>query len=1096
MKYFALTLATIAIFCSTSSAAPPVTEPPPVAISGGVTPIDDIGYYTVSYHYFNGRTGQEPLGWAGNFTDDTGIAAVPVGSQNGKAAFLLHPVWRGGIGDTDQSYRLQLPAATSIKLSFSIAMRSDAVGKSDGVTFRVRVNDQTLLDQNKADGDWSDYNFDLTRYAGQTITLVFESDPGPKHDPSFDFGLWGDRRLIIPGAKKTAAQQTRQIIHSPDLSSQTQGWGSASPTSFTGEQNSKIQSNINSDPSDILAGMSFKIPSAGRASATSIPFGNGGYLDLVAPDAHIVQSFSPEVQTTLTQTANASGSFQRIATYTISGRKIRVVADITCNKGGSVRVRVHSSDPYIAAVHAGGIGPTPMRQTIVVPYYGTVSFDPENRLFSNAFFDYAESRGSNQSGDTTEYAPLTDGQRITLDETIYYVLSPHISDVFPTPVNAPSQYRQTMANAAVLDYWGGDAPKFAQFLQDLASYGLTSFVTIVHNWQHGGYDQQLPSVLPANVYIGGDDGVRKLTSTAKALGERVAMHENYVDFYPNGPLYTQADIALKPDGQLIPAWSFPGHVSFLMTPVEMHKYAALITPEVHKQLGTNASYLDVHSAIPPWVHTDASANRQGAGMYETCINAQKNLWQYMRDIHGGPVLGEGNTHWYWSGMLDGVEAQFGQGIPSNAGETAPLFVDFDLLKIHPRQMNHGMGYVERWLSSPTGTLSQSQIDEYRMQEIAYGHSAFVSTREDTMALPFILEESNLVIPVASRYATAKVSTIGYEVGGSILNTDDAIAAGSAFDRVRISYKNGLTVYANARRAPWTVEAGGTQYTLPQYGWLASGPHFLAYTARQGTFARSLGSIYVNARLLKPADTGSAAPHVLTFKQTGPRAFDIALRFDVHSKIQAGESVFAHIVDDSATNTDGIVAQFGSGINAAPETWPVGQTLTGGIVHVTLPDTLHDGSYDIRVGLFNRTGDGTRLKLTGHDDGSLRYIIGTLHLSDGGINVTLTPDPAARVSSTRTDRHNFGVIATNGSVKMTRLSQGIWKLIPMPRDTPFTVELSAADIDGTWRQVWALPIDRNGKSLGPAEVLSKEAGRSVLRIRLPSGGVAYKLQAAR
>ena len=35
------------------------------------------------------------------------------------------------------------------------------------------------------------------------------------------------------------------------------------------------------------------------------------------------------------------------------------------------------------------------------------------------------------------------------------------------------------------------------------------------------------------------------------------------------------------------------------------------------------------------------------------------------------MLGEGANHWFWSGCLDGVEAQFGVGWPGSAGRTAP-----------------------------------------------------------------------------------------------------------------------------------------------------------------------------------------------------------------------------------------------------------------------------------------------------------------------------------------------------------------------------------------------------------------------------------------
>ena len=120
---------------------------PVVTIPGGQTMIDDIGWYGVSYRYTDGRTGSMPMGWTGHFEDATGISAIPAGTQNGKRAYLEHPIWRKGTGDTDQTYRLALPQATSVTLTFSIALgiqRGRQVRRSD---IRAYVNGQKLLDQ-------------------------------------------------------------------------------------------------------------------------------------------------------------------------------------------------------------------------------------------------------------------------------------------------------------------------------------------------------------------------------------------------------------------------------------------------------------------------------------------------------------------------------------------------------------------------------------------------------------------------------------------------------------------------------------------------------------------------------------------------------------------------------------------------------------------------------------------------------------------------------------------------------------------------------------------------------------------------------------
>ncbi|MDR3707062.1 MAG: DUF5696 domain-containing protein [Capsulimonadaceae bacterium] len=1098
-SWLLIALATVLPFCPVARAD---DEAPVAPVFGGVTSLDDLGFYGISYRYTDGRTGRMPMGWCGHMDANTGISAIAMGTQNGKRAYLLHPIWHSGAGDTDQIYRLALPKATSISLAFSIAMKNDVVGKSDGVTFRVFVNGEKLFDENKADSVWADYKFDLTKYAGQTITLVFEADPGPNNDPSFDYGFWGDRRLIctdVPGGSVHRAFSTNLAA----LDGHEAGWGGASPTHFSALATAgRILANASSSPTDLLDGLEFRVTTG--KSVVSLPYANGAILDLVALDGSIVPSNSPNVRCAVTQSTLPSGSIRRTAVYMLGDRTITVTADIDHYDGSSARIALHSSDPYIAAVHFGRIGPSAYYRRIAVPYYNeSIGYSSDLGLFSNIVVDYGVSHASALSHDFADYRALTNGNRIAMNEVAYYALSPDPDEVLPTPIGDPSPFRQTMGDLAVIDYWGGDAVKYANLLDNASTYGITKFLTIVHDWQHGGYDQQLPTVLPASSFIGGNEGLITLTTKAKALGERIALHENYVDFYPNGPLWNPDDVAVSPEGKKIPAWSEGGRISYVLSPVRIMKYARTITAEVHNTLGTNASYLDVHSSYNPFSHTDARADRSGAGEYLTCLNATKELWQYLRDVHGGPVLGEGCQHWFWSGMLDGVEAQLGVGPSQNETEDVPLFVDFDLLKIHPRQINHGMGYLSRWLKPENGNVpTQARQDHYRMQELAFGHSAFVDA--STLNIPFMFEEHNLAIPVTSRYATAKVRSIAYEVNGEMLDTSGAIAAEGVFDRVRIAYDNGLTIWANTRETPWTVTVGNSSYVLPMFGWLASGDGVLAYTARRdggatASFAKTTASVYANARTeMVCSTTKYATPTAIDVKQIGARQFQVRFGFDVAQKIPDGYQVFVHLVSAKDSADGGIVAQFPAGINALPSTWPVGARMQGDGVSVTLPDTLKDGTYEIRVGTWSPSA-GDRLKLNGLDDGASRYRVASVTVSNGGRDIAgspiVAPSPAPEYAP-NTHTADFGVLATNGSVKMTKLSPGKWKLIPLPRDHEFQVALNGRMIDPAFAQIRAAAIDASGKVIEPDATLPVRNGRSVLDVHLPVGAVGYLLTAAK
>ena len=132
-----------------------------------------------------------------------------------------------------------------------------------------------------------------------------------------------------------------------------------------------------------------------------------------------------------------------------------------------------------------------------------------------------------------------------------------------------------------------------------------------------------------------------------------------------------------------------------------------------------------------------------------------------------------------------------------------------------------------------------------------------------------------------------------------------------------------------------------------------------------------------------------------FTQTGPRRFQLAFRWDVREAIPAGYMPFVHVTGPGGSEGESIVFQFGSGLSTPPDKWPVGQTTQGDPVAVTLPEILKDGTYAIKVGLYQ---EGGRLRLTGEDDGSRRFTVGTLSVADNG--QTLRWQPADGVKATR------------------------------------------------------------------------------------------------
>ena len=73
-----------------------------------------------------------------------------------------------------------------------------------------------------------------------------------------------------------------------------------------------------------------------------------------------------------------------------------------------------------------------------------------------------------------------------------------------------------------------------------------------------------------------------------------------------------------------------------------------------------------------------------------------------------------------------------------------------------------MGYYERWWGTPTwGARPPMEVlDQYRMQEVIYGHAGFLGGTI-WADVPLAWLEHHLLSPVTARYATALAVNIEY-----------------------------------------------------------------------------------------------------------------------------------------------------------------------------------------------------------------------------------------------------------------------------------------------------------------------------------------------
>ena len=109
----------------------------------------------------------------------------------------------------DSRIRYTMDIMYDAKLAFDIGTSPESWTKEgDGVTFSVYIETDQGTDQifstyidpkSKAeDQRWHPYTIDLSPYADQIVTIIFETGAGPKGDYRYDWAGWGEPRLLRP----------------------------------------------------------------------------------------------------------------------------------------------------------------------------------------------------------------------------------------------------------------------------------------------------------------------------------------------------------------------------------------------------------------------------------------------------------------------------------------------------------------------------------------------------------------------------------------------------------------------------------------------------------------------------------------------------------------------------------------------------------------------------------------------------------------------------------------------------------------------------------------------------------------------------------
>lgn len=557
-------------------------------------------------------------------------------------------------------------------------------------------------------------------------------------------------------------------------------------------------------------------------------------------------------------------------------------------EGRTLTVDMYAPPGKVTEITLGGSCETASSKPLRIPYlpYGDLRI-LEGGLFRYAAPDWYRSNASEISVDKSDgtvrlrYRPKTDGTFNPVCERIVIALSDRLEDVLPEIPNPPSPNKAVVGRRAWRAHAASDRARDMALWRHVHELGIRNVCVLDHEtmWRDGG--EPFTFVVSAAPGKGGDPAQQSFTRfMCGELGYLYGPYNNYTDLASSTPRWWSRDNAARyVDGSLRKAWVR----CYEPKPALVPGFCEQIVPVIKARFGFSCAYCDVHTAVPPWSRTDYDARLPGAGTFSQVFHAYGETLLLQRRLWGGPVWSEGGWHFMYAGLVDGNYAR--DDFDSYDFGSRPWIVDFDLLKIHPLEVDFGMGALGHF--SPGRTPEERRfylpsmpdgrerlVDRFIAATLAFGHAgylvldwfwrpakmfgpAYCGGSEETFAEgeEVAMRSYFMTQAPAARYTQEEVVRIRYfGENGNAMETSKAILSGAAArNQIAVDYSGGTHVVVNGNAGERLCAPGGID--LPPFGyrvWTDDGTVFAesgdaGRTAHRFDYAESPDYVYIDGR---------------------------------------------------------------------------------------------------------------------------------------------------------------------------------------------------------------------------------------------------------
>ena len=458
----------------------------------------------------------------------------------------------------------------------------------------------------------------------------------------------------------------------------------------------------------------------------------------------------------------------------------------------------------------------------VSPSVAMISGENRDVFFLSIWPDWYRSAASEMTSPAAEgdslaggarYLPTTAGVRNDFKERIVLTVSDRIEDVLPRVRHARAEDMKPLSDRLLLRVPGElDYRDVHQFLLGLCRYGMSNIIMATDRavwtdgWGSGGLRTK------ANPHRGGDERLKKYSDTAREAGALMALYTHSTELSPLNRNWNPAAVSAGPDG----AWLRLGASAYALKPSQAPETAGAVLRAAVSNYAPGAVVADGIADAPPWHHTDCDARAAGAGRFTAAHAALATV------LRGAPVpaVAPDETSPLYAGMADAfiTGARAWNREPGDS-----YFPLFKLMALQPLSLWFGPGMPFRANQPPDDRL----LDEWMAAWLAHGQLGELPFGwNDPQRMARIFYSMRALQPF---YAGMAPRRIAWWDGRRLLTASEALARGMLeHSQMYFQYPSGFELWVNGSpRKNWPVRIGGTEWTLPPAGWLASAPDFLS-----------------------------------------------------------------------------------------------------------------------------------------------------------------------------------------------------------------------------------------------------------------------------